>query len=83
MDTIPFSSYLACVPISVDYGDHLFYFNSDDSQSVMSLDSDIQHIRVSLRDDRGNLFDYSDELDWEVILAIQSMIPEGFAPLEM
>jgi hypothetical protein len=83
MDTIPFSTFLACVPVNVAYGEHIFFQQYDDSQGVISLDSDIQYIRISLRDDRGNLIDYPDELDWEVILAIQSVLPEGFAPLEI
>jgi hypothetical protein len=83
MDTIPFSSFLSCVPLSVPYGEHLFYQQYDSSQSVLSLDSDIQFIRISLRDDRGLLLDYPPELDWEVILTVQPIIPEGFAPLEI
>lgn len=83
MDTIPFSEFLTCVPLNVPYGEHLFYSQFDDSQSVLSLDSDIQYIRVSLRDDRGNLLDYPLELDWEVTLAIQTAMPEGFVPLEI
>lgn len=83
MDTIPFSSFIACVPVNVPYGEHIFYQQYDDSQSVLSLDSDIQYIRISLRDDRGNLLDYPEELDWEAILVITSVIPEGFSPLEI
>lgn len=83
MDTIPFSSFLTCVPLSVPFGEHLFYQQHDDSQSILCLDSDIQYIRVSLRDDRGNLLDYPPELDWEVILILQTVIPEGFAALEI
>jgi len=83
MDTIPFSEFLTCVPLAVPFGEHLFYSQYDDSQSVLSLDSDIQYIRISLRDDRGNLLDYPEELDWEVTLALQSALPEGFVPLEI
>lgn len=83
MDTIPYSEFLTCVPMNVPYGEHLFYSQYDDSQSVLSFDSDIQFIRVSLRDDRGNLLDYPMELDWEITLAIQTAMPEGFTPLEM
>lgn len=83
VDTIPFSEFLQCVPINVPYGQYVFFQNFDPSQSALVLDSDIQYIRVSLRDDRGNLFDYPLDLDWEVILAIQSALPEGFAPLEV
>jgi hypothetical protein len=83
MDTIPFSSFIACVPMSVPYGQYLIYQQYDDSQAVISLDSDIQYIRISLRDDKGNLLDYPPELDWEATLAIQSVLPEGFSPLEI
>lgn len=83
MDTIPYSEFLACVPVNVAYGEHLFYTNYDNSQAVMSLASDIHYIRISLRDEKGNLFDYPDDIEWSVDLAIQSAIPEGFAPLEI
>lgn len=83
MDTIPFSEYLACVPINVSYGEHIFYSNFDSSQSVMCLAPDIFYIRISLQDDYGNVLQYPEELDWQVDLAIQSAMPEGFVPLEI
>lgn len=83
MDTIPYSEYLACVPVNVNYGNHLFFNNFDNSQSVLCLANDIHYIRISLRDERGNLLDYPSELDWEIDLALQPVIPEGFVPLEI
>jgi hypothetical protein len=82
MNNIPASEYLCSVPLTSGYGSHIFYYNTDNSMSTLVLDPDINHIRVILSDHKGNLLEYSDELDWEIVLAMQAVIPEGFAPLE-
>ena len=83
MNNIPVSEYLCSIPITVPYGQHVFYFNSDPSMSTLVLDPDITNVRVILTDHKGNLLEYSEELDWEIVLSMQATLPEGFAPLEM
>lgn len=83
MNTIPVSQYLTCVPINVSYGQHIYHSNYDNSESTLCLQSDINHIRIVLKDDRGNELEYPDELDWAIDLAVIPTIPEGFAPLEL
>lgn len=82
MNNIPASEYLCSVPLTSGYGTHIFYYNTDNSMSTLVLDPDINHIRVILTDHKGDLLEYSDELDWEIVLAMQAVVPEGFAPLE-
>lgn len=82
MNNIPVSQYLACVPIHASYGNYIYFTNFDNSESTLCLESDITNIRVILRDERDVLLDYPPELTWEIVLAMISTIPEGFAPLE-
>ena len=83
MNNIPVSEYLCSIPITVPYGQHIFYFNADTSMSTLVLDPDITNVRVILTDHKGNLLPYSEELDWEIVLSMQATLPEGYAPLEM
>lgn len=83
MNTIPVSQYLTCVPINTTYGNYIFHTNYDNSESSLCLQSDINHIRIILKDDQGNELDYPEELTWSIDLAIIPTIPEGFAPLEI
>ena len=83
MNNIPVSDYLCCVPVGVPYGSYIHFTNYDNSMSSLCLDPDINHIRVILKDDHGDLLDYPESLDWEVVLALQPTVPEGFAPLEL
>lgn len=83
MNNIPVSQYLACVPINTTYGNHIYFTNFDNSESTLSLESDITNIRVILKDERDVLMDYPPELSWDIVLAMISTIPEGFAPLEV
>lgn len=82
MNNIPVSQFLACIPISVSYGQYLFWSNYDNRESTLCLESDITNIRVILKDDHGNDLEYPEELEWELILALTSTVPEGFASLE-
>ena len=81
MNNIPLSSYLGCVPITAPYGYHIFYDNNDNSESTLCLDTDLQYVRLTLRDEHGNLLEYPDNLIWEAQLGFQSTIPDGFSPL--
>jgi hypothetical protein len=83
MNNIPVSQFLACIPINTTYGGYIFYTNYDNSESTLCLESDITNIRVILKDDHENELNYPADLDWEIVFAMQSTIPEGFAPLEM
>lgn len=83
MNNIPVSEYLCSVPVTVGYGQYIFYVNYDNSMSALVLDPDITNVRMILTDHKGNLLDYPDTLDWEAVLALQATLPEGFAPLEM
>lgn len=83
MNNIPVSQYLACVPINTTYGNYIFHVNYDNSESTLCLESDITNIRIVLKDDHDQELEYPEELGWEIILAMTSTIPEGFAPLEM
>lgn len=83
MNTIPVSQYLTCVPVNTTYGNYIFHTNYDNSESTLCLQSEINHIRIILKDDMGNDLEYPDELTWSIDLAIIPTLPEGFAPLEM
>jgi hypothetical protein len=83
MNNIPVSEYLCSIPTGVPYGQHIFFYNSDPAMSTLVLDPDITNVRVILTDHKGNLLEYSEELDWEIVLSMQATLPEGFAPLEM
>lgn len=83
MNNIPVSSYLSCVPIFVPYGQHIFYDNNDNSESTLCLDSDLQFVRLILKDEFGNELEYPDNLVWEAQLGLQSTIPDGFSPLSV
>lgn len=82
LDNIPYSEYLTCIPINVPYGAHIFFTQYDNSMAALCLDSDINHIHIILKDDRGNDLIYYDELGWEISLVVTPQIPQGFAPLE-
>lgn len=82
MNNIPVSQYLSCVPINTCFGNYIHFTNFDNSESTLCLESDINNIRVILRDENDTLLDYPSELAWEIVLAMTSTIPEGFAPLE-
>jgi len=83
MNTIPVSHFLACVPLRYKYGEYIVYENYNNSQAALILDPDIDSVRIILKDDKDNELQYYDELSWEIILGMQSTIPEGFAPLEI
>jgi len=82
MNNIPVSQFLACIPITTTYGNHIFFTNYDNSESTLCLESDITNIRVILKDELGEKLEYPDNLNWEIVFAMVSTIPEGFAPLE-
>lgn len=81
MNNIPLSSYLGCVPVTVPYGYHIFYDNNDNSESTLCLDTDLQYVRLTLKDEYGNLLEYPDNLIWEAQLGFMSTVPDGFSPL--
>lgn len=81
INNIPVSNFLTCVPIRVPYGSHISYDNYDNSQASLSLDQDIRFVRLTLRDEYGNLLEYPDGLAWEAQLGLQGTIPDGFSPL--
>jgi hypothetical protein len=83
MNNIPVSEFLCCVPINTSYGGYIHFSNYDNSMSTLSLEKDINNIRVILKDDKGDLLDYPSSLHWDIILSMQATIPEGFEPLEM
>lgn len=81
MNSIPISHFMACIPINTTYGNHIHFTNYDVSEAALVLDPHIDNISISLQDDFGNQLEYYDELPWELILSVQSTVPEGFAPL--
>lgn len=81
INNIPLSNFLTCIPINVPYGSHIHYENNNDSEASLALDQDIRFIRLTLRDEYGNLLEYPSELMWEVQLGMQSTVPDGFSPL--
>ena len=81
INNIPLSSYLGCVPVTVPYGYHIFYDNNDNSESTLCLDTDLQYVRLTLKDEYGNLLEYPDNLIWEAQLGFMSTVPDGFSPL--
>lgn len=83
MNNIPVSQYLACIPINTTYGNYIFYTNYDSSEATLCLESDITNIRIVLKDDHDKELEYPEELGWEIVLAMISTVPEGFAPLEL
>lgn len=82
MNNIPVSHFLACVPITVPYGEYNIFTNFDNSHASLILDPELNVVRIILKDDRENMLYYPDDLDWEVVLAIEAVSPEGFQPLE-
>lgn len=82
INNIPVSHNLACIPLNAGYGSYVFVSNYDNSQSSLILDHDINTVRLILQDGDGNALSYPDNLQWECQLAIQSVPPEGFSPLE-
>lgn len=81
INNIPLSNFLTCIPLNVPYGGHVAYDNNDTSESSLSLDQDIRFIRLTLRDEYGNLLEYPSNLLWEAQIGLQSTIPNGFSPL--
>lgn len=81
INNIPVSNFLGCVPINVPYGCHISYDNNDFSEASLSLDNDIRFIRLTLRDEYGNLLEYPSGLLWEAQLSLQATVPDGFSPL--
>lgn len=82
MDNIPFSEFLACVPVTVPYGDYIYFTNYDNSESSLSMAFDPNSIQVILKDDENNEIEYPKELTWDIVLSVQSVLPEGFRPIE-
>lgn len=83
MNNIPVNHFLACVPINTTYGNYIQFTNYDNSEAALVLDSHIDNITVTLEDEYGQELEYSDYLNWEIVLSVQATVPEGFAPLEM
>jgi hypothetical protein len=83
MNNIPVSEYLCSIPVTQQYGQYIFFTNYNNSMSSLCLDQDINYVRIVLKDDYGEPLTYPDGLDWELVLAIEPTVPEGFAPLEM
>jgi len=82
MNNIPVNHFMGCVPVNVKYGDHIHFTNYDVSEAALVLDPHIDNISISLQDEFGNPLEYYDELPWDIVLSVQSTVPEGFAPLE-
>lgn len=83
MNSIPISHFMGCIPVNTTYGNHIHFTNYDVSEAALVLDPHIDNVSISLQDEFGNPLEYYDELPWEVILSVQSTVPEGFAPLEL
>lgn len=81
MNSIPISHFMACIPITTTYGNHIHFTNYDVSEAALVLDPHIDNISIQLQDENGKPLEYYDELPWEIILSVQSTVPEGFAPL--
>ena len=84
MNTIPYSEYLCSVPIhQFSYGQHIAVTNYDTSMGSLCLDHDIHNIQIVLRDEFDRILPYDSALPWEITLAMESVPPEGFAPLDV
>ena len=81
INNVPLNNFLACIHINVPYGQHIHYENNDNSEAALSLDQDIRFIRLTLRDEYGNLLEYPSNLLWEAQMGLQSTVPNGFSPL--
>lgn len=77
--TYPPSGRLATIPVSVNYGELLNYFDESGTQPSLCMDHNIQRIELHITDQDNNELEAYDEIPWGVILSITPVQMEAFS----
>jgi len=75
---IPISGRLAVFPILNSYGEMIHYDNFSSTYTHLCMDPHFQMIRITLRDEKGNLLVGVEEQPWDILISFEPVDNPGF-----
>lgn len=75
---IPISGRIAVLPVTTSYGDMIHYDNFGSTHSHLCMDQHFQHIRITLRDENGDLLPGIEEQPWDILISFEPVDNPGF-----
>ena len=75
---IPISGRLAVFPILAQYGEMIHYDNFSSTYNHLCMDQYFQNIRITLKDEKGELLAGVDEQPWDVLISLEPIDNPGF-----
>lgn len=75
---IPISGRLAVFPVLSTYGEMIHYDNFSSTYNHLCMDQHFQHIRITLRDENGELLPGLDEFPWDILISFEPIDNPGF-----
>jgi hypothetical protein len=75
---IPISGRLAVFPVTNSYGEMIHYDNFSSTYNHLCMDQHFQHIRVTLRDEKGDLLAGIEEEPWDILISFEPVDNPGF-----
>lgn len=76
--TVPTSGRLGTVPVTVDYGELLSYFDESGTEPSLCMEQHIDHLDIKLTDENNNPLEGYEDVPWGVIISITPVVNEGF-----
>lgn len=76
--TVPPSGRLGTIPVTVNYGELLSYFDESGTEPSLCMEQHIDHLDVQLLDENNNELEGYEEIPWGMIISIVPVINEGF-----
>jgi hypothetical protein len=75
---IPISGRLAVFPVTSSYGEIIHYDNFGSTYNHLCMDQHFQHIRITLRDENGDLLAGIEEEPWDILISFEPVDNPGF-----
>lgn len=79
--TVPQSGRLGTVPVDVDYGELLSYFDESGTEPSLCSDMHLTRLTLHLTDQDNNELEGYDEIPWGAVIAITPIPNDGFEPV--
>lgn len=76
--TVPQSGRLGTVPVNVDYGELLSYFDESGTEPSLCSDMHLTRLTLHLTDQDNNELEGYDEIPWGAVIAITPIPNDGF-----
>lgn len=76
--TIPNSGRLATVPVTVEYGELLNYFDESGTQPSLCMDQHLNRIELELTDENGDPLPMNEEIPWGCVLSLDPVPNAGY-----